>query len=611
MWCFCCTTGVSKTSAVIEEWKTYYVVPAPDHLVLKEYVRIKIMDENGYHFAIFRDYYNSFKKIKSLHYTVFDASNKKVKRFNRGDALDVMLNPSYEISDARMLLLDPQFRQFPFTVEIEVESTFSGFLGFPVWTPRYTHDLEVKHAELVLESYKDFYFKSRELNGIAAPAITETDKVKVIRWSVKDLPAIEKYASYRSFAADQAKVHISPIQFTLGDAAGDFSDWVHFGQWYYVLNKDRNTVSDATKEYLDSLRKQYSDDDQAICKAVYQFMQGRTRYISIQLGIGGYQTIPSDEVERTGYGDCKALTNYMGAMLSYLKIPSNNVLVKAGRDVPDILHDFPSNQFNHVFLAVPQEQDTLWFECTSQTAPPSYIGTFTDDRFALWIDEEESRIIRTPAFEANESVIASNCFVKMEPRGDAQLKLEVTQRGMFYDEAMYFENLQQDKIERFNYSKFTYKDFSLQSFNFAFPEKDSAILNLSYDLKVNGLGKPLGSRFIMPSNVLLPIEKFLTVDLIKKMTEIRRPFTIEDSVQISAPENYRFSGVPENVIESYDFGTFEMRFEKYENDDVLRIFRRAIIKKGKYEADTFGRFYEMLQAIRAIEQKQIVLQSKT
>src|SRR5687768_13742247 len=106
----CAGNAGAKTSAIMEESRTYMLVAQPHSLVVREFRRIKIMDENGYQFAVFRDYYNSFKKIRNLQYTVFDANNKRVKRFSKADALDVMINPSYEVSDARMIIVDPEYR---------------------------------------------------------------------------------------------------------------------------------------------------------------------------------------------------------------------------------------------------------------------------------------------------------------------------------------------------------------------------------------------------------------------------------------------------------------------------------------------------------------------
>lgn len=606
----CAGNADAKTSAIIEESRTYLLVAQPHSLVVREFRRIKIMDENGYEFAVFRDYYNSFKKIRNLQYTVLDANNKRIKRFSKADALDVMVSPSYEISDARMIILDPEYRNFPFTIEIEVESSHDGFLNFDEWMPRFTYDLEVKNAELILECFPEFKFKSREFNGIAEPVVSEAARTRIIRWAIKDLAAIEKHISYTLFAADQPKVHLTPLTFFLGDTSGDFSNWSHFGSWYWQLNKNRNTLTAPTQEFLTGLRKQHGDNTEVISRAVYQYMQRKTRYISIQLGIGGFQAIPSEELERTGYGDCKALTNYMGAMLNFLNIPSNHVLVRAGRDVPDILADFPSNQFNHVFLAVPLQSDTLWFECTSQTSPPAYIGTFTDDRHALWVGKDGSKVIRTPELLAEESVKASTCVVSLQAEGDADLQVQTTQSGTFYDEAMYYENLPQDKIQKLNYRKFPYADFTIQSFNLSFPEKDKPVMRLNFKLKINGLGKSLGTKFILPATILEPLEKTFSLDLMNKKAEIRRAFTLVDSVQILAPDNYRFTSVPEDVTQLSEFGKFEVRFEK-SGDNVLYVYRRAVIKKGRYTDAAFGKLHEMVQKIKSIEQRKIVLTSKT
>ena len=59
-------------------------------------------------------------------------------------------------------------------------------------------------------------------------------------------------------------------------------------------------------------------------------MQSRTRYASIQLGIGGYKPAPAMEVSEKGYGDCKGLTNYMSALLKEAGITSYYTWVKSG-----------------------------------------------------------------------------------------------------------------------------------------------------------------------------------------------------------------------------------------------------------------------------------------
>ena len=107
------------------------------------------------------------------------------------------------------------------------------------------------------------------------------------------------------------------------------------------------------------------------------------QYISIKLGIGGWQPLTAKFVSEKGYGDCKALTNLMMALLKEAGIKSNYVLILAGADENDINTSFPASYFNHVICAVPMAADTVWLECTSQVKDPGYMVSFTGNMHSL------------------------------------------------------------------------------------------------------------------------------------------------------------------------------------------------------------------------------------
>jgi hypothetical protein len=56
-------------------------------------------------------------------------------------------------------------------------------------------------------------------------------------------------------------------------------------------------------------------ETEKINKKALEFMlcSKKSRYVSIQVGIGGWKPILYTDVDRLGYGDCKALTNYTKA----------------------------------------------------------------------------------------------------------------------------------------------------------------------------------------------------------------------------------------------------------------------------------------------------------
>jgi hypothetical protein len=91
------------------------------------------------------------------------------------------------------------------------------------------------------------------------------------------------------------------------------------------------------------------------------------------------------DVDKLGYGDCKALTYYTKSLMDVVEIPSFYTIVNAGISKKNIEKEVVSVQGNHAFLCLPQEKDTIWLECTSQKVPFGFKNSFTDDRDVLAI----------------------------------------------------------------------------------------------------------------------------------------------------------------------------------------------------------------------------------
>ena len=598
----------AKTSAIIEEWTTDIDVKRSGGLTIIERIKIKILDEDGYQFAVFRSYYNSFRSVNSIRYVIYDASGNRVKRLGKDDAIDVMWNPSYEVADARSLYLEPNYRNFPFVVEIESETHYNGFIDFPLWMPRYYYDLEVKKAALTFTCPPDYKFRSVSYNGIKDPVQTTVTDLKRLTWTVENLPAVSAHSSYQTFEEDQPKVHLAPFRFELDKKPGSFEAWKNFGDWYLELNPDEDKLSDPTKKELDLIHKA-SISQKELIEQVYRYMQSKTRYVSIQLGIGGYKALPVEEVDKNGYGDCKALSSYTKAMLNYLKIPSNYVLAHAGEDVPDVIGNFPSNQFNHVFLAVPMKMDTVWLECTSQIVPPSFLGTFTDDRNALWVDAGKSRIIHTPSFSFKKSVKVSDCLATLDSDGNVALVIKQKLSGVYFDEIMAYKSISKERIDNYNHQKFLYKDFTIQSFGYS-ENKENQTMDLNFHLKVNGLAKNANNKLILPVSILAPVESEIDFDMLNRKSNIKRGFTWEDNVVVDIPENFYVYYLPSTDKVESEFGKFEIMVTA-EKDQKIKIHRRAVIFKGSYKGETFDRFNEFLKRVRSLENGKVVIQNKT
>ena len=167
-------------------------------------------------------------------------------------------------------------------------------------------------------------------------------------------------------------------------------------------------------------------------------MQENKRYVSVQLGIGGWQPFTAEYVEERGYGDCKALSNYMKAMLQEIGVESYPVIVYAGEHHPyEVEDDFVDPAFNHAILYVPGED--MWLECTSQINPPGYLGEFTNDRKVLLITPQGGQLARTPKLSTAENNANEQLTVQLAADGSATLQYEALLKGIPHEDWRYYK----------------------------------------------------------------------------------------------------------------------------------------------------------------------------
>src|SRR5690606_38232877 len=328
----------------------------------------------------------------------------------------------------------PNSLVYPYTIEYEYEINSKQSLNFPEWYPNRSTGVSVEYAVLNFVSEIDFNIRYKEVNYPDEPKIVTDDKTKSYQWEVKDLKAF-RYEPYSPLPETfLTSVRIAPEKFSYEKIKGSFTNWHEYGKWVYdALLKDRDQIPEPTATYILEMTESI-DDPKEKAKKIYEYMQQKTRYVSIQIGIGGYQPFLASEVDRTSYGDCKALVNYTQGLLNVVGIKSHYVVVAAGDKKNDAIPDFASmNQFNHAILSIPFENDTVWVDCTSKENPFGYLGTFTDDRLAIACTEEGGKIIRTPKFDSATSQQVRSASFKLDSMGAISGTMKTVFDGWQYD----------------------------------------------------------------------------------------------------------------------------------------------------------------------------------
>src|SRR5690606_28616627 len=144
-----------------------------------------------------------------------------------------------------------------------------------------------------------------------------------------------------------------PVDFDYGGYPGRMDTWENFGKWQWSVNAGRDKLPDATIAKVKSMTEGKSEYEKI--KILYEFLQNKTRYVSIQVGIGGLQPFEARVVDQMGYGDCKALSNYMVALLKEVGITGYYTTIMARQDAGEVFTDFSNDQSNHIIVAVPHK----------------------------------------------------------------------------------------------------------------------------------------------------------------------------------------------------------------------------------------------------------------
>ncbi|MGK0388300.1 MAG: hypothetical protein ACI94Y_001028, partial [Maribacter sp.] len=525
--------------------------------------------------------YDEFHKITNISVKFYDkygipAGKAKSKAF-----LDISTSEGFQIDDSRAKVLDFSGLEYPFTYELKYETKFKGLLSVPSWVPVYGHHVSIEKASISIRSKKGYKFKYKEKN-LKIDKQEQNDDEDILQWSIKDFPAIKREAYGSNFKERIPYLKLAPVDFELDGYAGSTKSWNDFGQWYKTILNDTESLPDAAKDEIRALVKGDMSDIEKI-QTIYQYLQDNSRYVSIQLGIGGYKPFEPGFIHEKKYGDCKALSYYTHSMLDAIGIKSNLVLVNAGKNASEVDPDFPSNQFNHLFLCVPQEKDTIWLECTSQTNPFGFMGYFTSDRNVLIINEEGGELKRTPKYSKKENVVDTKVKISLESSGASKGKIVQYFDGLEYMRSNLSYQMNKSEKEQKNWMKDYYdiSNFNIVEYHLS-KDKDGHLGELESSIQMDKFASTVGKRMffkpIVTNRVYSDIEK---PEERKYKFNISNTYTHTGTYEFETPTGFEVEkNVKETKIDT-KFGSYSLSSKATEGNKIV-IERRFELNDGEF-----------------------------
>lgn len=393
-----------------------------------------ILNHNGDVFSLISTYYDKYHDLGNVTAVLYDAAGHVVKKIKKGDLQD------WNIDGMGMLMMDSRvktyqfgYHAYPYTVGFEEEITLNGLFGLqPQWVPQPEGFVSVVSSNLVIHAPADYPLQFREYHLPGPVAVTGKKNTRTYTWQLvnRPVPASEMYAP--AWFEREPRVSLAPGTFELEGYKGSCYSWTDLARFVGALHQGRGQLPEEARRKVHELVDGLTDDRQKI-RVLYHFLQQNTHYVGIELGIGGWQPSDAAYVYNKKYGDCKALSNYMVALLKEAGIRACPVLIRGGASQPAVDTGFACIQFNHEIAVAFTGQDTVWLECTSSTLPAGYLGAFTADRDGLLLDGSGGHIIHTPVYGIRDNKVTRTVKGSIDEQGDLQAGIETSYSGLDQD----------------------------------------------------------------------------------------------------------------------------------------------------------------------------------
>ncbi len=571
---------------------------------------VTILNGNGDHWAEYSDYYDKYRSIESVEGILYDANGKQLKKVKKKDLEDLTGSSGGSFADDdRIKRHNFYYKAYPYTVEYFSEVITNGTLFFPRWVPQGGERLSVENSSMHIVCPRDYQFRYKAFMYNREPEITFGKNTKQSTWSSSNMMAIVKEPFSPLWHELTTVVIYGPTDFELDNYKGTMSSWREFGKFVYSLKKDRDQLPGNVKQMVHQIADGVSDPFEKVSR-LYKYMQSHTRYVGIQLGIGGWQPFDATYVATKKYGDCKALTNYMYSLLKEAGVFSYYTLVRAGEFSKYITADFPSQQFTHVILCVPNQKDTIWLECTSQTIQPGYLGDFTCDRPVLLIGEDGGQLVNTPRYGINDNLQSRYIRGVLEANSTLEVNTKTVYSGLQQDEIhSMITQLSKEKIKEVLDRKLDFPTYSIRRFDYQEEKRFLPGITESLGITVSNYASISGKRlFIMP-NVMSRYTSKLSIDSTRNFDiRLNREYRETDTVEIEIPAGFESESMPVDVTVDSKFGRYNCSV-KLEGNRLI-YFRSLEHRGGRYPASDYRDLVKFYDAVFKNDHNKVVLVKK-
>jgi Transglutaminase-like superfamily len=239
----------------------------------------------------------------------------------------------------------------------------------------------------------------------------------VYEWATASVP---KPPPGEPFAADSNDVGV-------GVAVSSPEHWSDIARWYAGLSRDRDAVTPELDARLAAIVQGATTAADSL-KAVHRWVAQDFRYVSIALGIAGYQPRTPAAVLESKYGDCKDKATLFVALARRMGFQAFPVLLSAEGGVDSTLPTV--QQFDHMIAAVERPGGYRFVDLTAADVPWGELPASEYGSFALLVRPDgRGEEVRLPLDSAGANLATDSLVGSLSADGIFTGRLSRTRSG--------------------------------------------------------------------------------------------------------------------------------------------------------------------------------------
>ena len=300
----------------------------------------------------------------------------------------------------------------------EIEGKFSTGFYFQAHNPAYL----CRYKVITPRDTNSKYLVLNPLQGVQlSPNVIHDRNKKTYLWEYKNIPQIINEKSMPP--ADEVAFRI---------LVTTMNSWEEFSNWWRKKIAGKTEPDESIKRKVAELTTNLSTSREKM-EAIFDYVKGEIRYVSIDLGKSGYEPENAKQVFENKYGDCKDKSTLLISMLRIAGIPAYYVLIPTS-SMGNLIKDFPYPfQFNHCIVAVKNEGKYHFIDPVAKNYRFDYFPDGDRNRDILIFDGEKIVFDKTPLAKLEENAYYSQSHIKIGL--DGFMECEVKNYGFGGQEA--------------------------------------------------------------------------------------------------------------------------------------------------------------------------------